>query len=395
MGDLFRGDDLALTPPDAPDPGLADGYPTDPDPGTGTPGSKITAFMVDYARAVLHSAITALGGTPTIDDITVLGTILASGVNGIKSAALGTGVVSTTHWTAVVASEDSEASAARSVVAASIFGVASGIQSFVAACYNAIASGLSSACLACYTSCASAARCVVVGSQGAENATANSIGGGYKSSGTFVPGGTNQNLTWLIKSVFGIAHFAKTVMVGGDVNAGTGATITLSGATGGINASGTVSAAAIAGNVVSSTGNVQSIAGDVKALAGGVEALRGDFSAELRLGYWTAAATYIGGATDWQATLNKPHGEITITNSGDQAWAEGDEITLGIENLTLGAGTASLEAWVVDDYIITPIVRKTSANGGSGIVYLRNLETAASIGDAWSVTVRFRVTREG
>jgi hypothetical protein len=83
----------------------------------------------------------------------------------------------------------------------------------------------------------SGAQSVLVGSFRAELHTANALAGGY-GVGAIVETDANQNLSWRIESNGGNAHFGGDLAVGGDVDAGTGATFEVTGTDGSFHAEG-------------------------------------------------------------------------------------------------------------------------------------------------------------
>ena len=115
----------------------------------------------------------------------------------------------------------------------------------------------------------------------------------------------------------------------------------------------------------------------------------------LPLTFAAASATWDGGDNRWEVTNDAPHGKITITNSGNQAWSSGAEILLVIDCAAVGDGGASVFATIESEGIVSAVARNTYANAGNIFVTLRNLGTSALISDGWSVVVRYQVVNEG
>lgn len=267
------------------------GYFQDTDPAGGT---EVSADWLNHVQEELVGTIIGLGGTLSKSDDTLLWTQLAPRVEGIYSDSTDTTERSTAHDrvlvaafrsqatgedSAVIASAYSASSGDKSAALASVSSAASGPASVVISSIESTASGQNSACIASAygtpsgpvsavisTGCGTASGvasfvlgagdvdagpvarravaagdfCGAVCGKNFENATPNSLAGGYNTGAAITPSGTNQNLSWLIESNGGHAAFAGKLRVGGDpdTNTATETKVFLDGLNGNIGAKG-------------------------------------------------------------------------------------------------------------------------------------------------------------
>ena len=278
------------------------GYFQDTDPAGST---SLTADFFNHVQEELAGVIEGLGLTLDKADVGQMWTALEPRVSGILSDGVSASG-STDHVRAIVASDTCTASANYSATVAAYTSTASGSTSAVLAGHNSTAVATRALATATQGSHATDSSAVVIGSINAENSTSYSVGGGYDGSG-ITASSANQNLSWLIESNGGNAHFAGDLEIGGDVDAGTGATVTVTGSTGAVACASVTTADLVvtggdfqvnaAGDLDIGSGNatVDAGSGDITT-AGDVDASAGTVSANtLEVG---------GGAGSTGVTLN-------------------------------------------------------------------------------------------
>lgn len=223
------------------------GYFSAGDPSTDTPPTTITAAWANRVQEEICSVIQGAGLELDGDDNGQLWHVLRH-IQALRSGSEET-AATTPHNKAVLASQSSVASGARSVVVASDLGQAIGDYSVVAASGGwTYANGDRSAAIASYESVVDAmmgaaiattaadvkgTTCAVIASDGAGTSAGttnaltvasknfvndidNSIAGGWAASG---PADT-ANRTWLISSQGGHASFAGTLVANGIIDSG-------------------------------------------------------------------------------------------------------------------------------------------------------------------------------
>jgi hypothetical protein len=238
----------------------------EPVPGQGT---IVDAWWATLIQEEIANVVEGAGLTLANADDTQLTTVVG-GAAAIKSHATDTGSVSTLHNHAVIASASSTARGALGGDLSAVIGssgsqatgdnavdiggttnIISGDKAVAIGCDQVTLSGNITAGVAAFggtvsgdvaaviasTSCTlPGIGSAILASDEVELATAKAIGGG--DGAAMVPSGSNQNLEWLIESNGGNAHFGGTVKVGGNVDAGTGAKVTLTGSSGDIDCDG-------------------------------------------------------------------------------------------------------------------------------------------------------------
>jgi len=309
----------------------------------------------------LRNLVVACGGTPSAVDDTQISTVLAPKISGILSHATDTGVVSTDHKRVVVGATASQANGVNSVVVggntntasgtnAQVSGGtvnrASGADAQVSGGYGNTSSGSESQISGGSDNVASGYRSHVAGSRNVELNTPNAVGGGYDAGTAITPSDANQNLSWLLNSDGGHAHFAGTAKIGGDVDAGTGEKISLNGSNGLVSV---------------------------------------DFDGP-------DACAYASGK-NWSVTKNVPSGLITVVNNSNHALNTGDEMTITLTNSLITSGSAVIGI-VSSCTTIAATLVGTAPASGSVVFTLRNVGSNGDVGVAWAVGIRFVVIGE-
>jgi len=148
-------------------------------------------------------------------------------------------------------------------------------------------------------------RSVLLGSSRAKLVGNNKIGWGYHAADDPTGAATNQHLTGVVDAETGNVHHAGTAKFGGDPNDGTGAKVSIEGATGAVTAQGNLatSASVVAGGAVSASAkstfagglatvddDVELDAGSSAVAAGGLNSVGGRISV---LTWATGAGSYV------------------------------------------------------------------------------------------------------
>lgn len=191
------------------------------------------------------------------------------------------------------------------------------------------ASGDNCQCSAGLYQCNSGTRASVIGGQYYELVDDNCIASGY---GTSAPanhgdGLTNKNLSHYLNAQTGEARHKGTVNIGGNVDAGTGATIVLAGATGDITATGDLTVG----------GEIKGAGTDPLAIGSSVELLFEDTTASVD---WATSAADHEAASPLVTYTDAPVVEITVTvansDSGTHDIEMGSSLLLDINGLNSG-----------------------------------------------------------
>jgi len=216
----------------------------------GTQGYFTTATVVshDWLNATQESiALTIEGAGLTLDKASN-GQLASAigGAYGVKSHVSDTTSVTTRHTRVIVAATNSEASASNAICAGTYGSSNGGAQSAIVGSFGCeIASNNATTAMAGCHECTApstttqnvlfggsrgckvtATHAALLGSLNAEITDNYSVGWGYDAS-ALVASNANQNLTGLINTQTGAVHFGGDLGIGGDVDAGTGATVTL------------------------------------------------------------------------------------------------------------------------------------------------------------------------
>jgi len=374
---LMAADEVnTTTPPTIPTTGTA-GYPQDTAPGV--KGTPVQAWQFDMLHRSLTAIITGLGGTFGAN-VTALWAALGPHVRGVwcgtaatdntasgdYSVVLG-GALNVASGTAAAAvgGGPNTASGDASAVVAGTYGTASGVSAVVAGGDHNTASGDWAFVAGGAHNTASGIESAVVGGKNAENGTAYSLGLGKGSSAPTVnpAAPANQNLSVLLKGDGGDGLFAGTVTVGGDVDAGTGATVTLDGATGDISADGNIDSA----GHISADGNVTS---DANVIALGYVQAVGQVVGAGGLTVGTTSGT-IGGSP---YVINKPSGSGGKQFSGSTWWGlgEGGEELFVVNNSLVGANTHIYPSAWCDNPSATPQASIKARSVGQFTVAVQN-----------------------
>jgi hypothetical protein len=238
----------------------------------------------------------------------------------------------------------------------------------------------------------------ILGSWNVELFTPFAVGGGYDSGATVTKTDANQNLSWLIKSNGGHAHFAGNLKIGGDPNTGSAGFLEVTGANGDLNTAGHVRAYGALEVGDDGTGGhgplltVDPATGDLATEGSG------QFKMLVSQHGTTPSAVWVDGFSRWETTLNKPHGTIEIVNDNDHDLMAGVEYSILVNNSVAEAGHVYSCFATVSDYDgtdFTPAIVSTMANGGMMLIKFQNTGTLIEKTDNWSITIRFFLVGEG
>jgi hypothetical protein len=203
-------------------------------------------------------------------------------------------------------------------------------------------------------SCVSGALSALVGSANAELNSQGCLAGGV-SGVPLVEAGDNQNLQWKLDGSNGEAHVGS-VKVGGNVDDGTGATLTINGATGDLNMDGdlAVDGDAQVDGTLNSTGNLGTY-GKVSSI-GGYEAP-----------YQSAEGVSV--------EINQPSGEV---NASTCPIVPGASFAITIANEYVDADSIVL-AVVTASVDGKPVVTETWAGAGEATVVVTNIHASETV----------------
>jgi len=299
------------------------GHWQDTDP---TGGTQFDAEWCEGVQEALCGAIEGLGGVLAGDETGQLWGLLSHRVDGILSDATDTGVDTTKHKRVLIACSNSQAS---------------GVHTAVIASGGTSATMLDAAAVACQDSTVRR-EAVLLASRNAQLYDAKRIGWGYDTGAAIVPGVVNQNLTGIIHTDTGDVHLGGDLLIGGDVDAGTGDLCQIDASTGSIQTAGGVDAT----GAITADGKVTATGG-------------------LAVGYDTDA-------NHDPATVNAPSGKVTEFWISGSIWSSG-----GIQTQTVNCDKVG-----ADSIVLVSV----QAHDGSPAVY-RNLSCGVREQAAGSFTI--------